>query len=144
MIRQATKYDKKIINNLMLQYKNESQIDYFKNLGESEYWNELLAGIFAGRGIIFLAEDYGILLAIIFPCIWSDKIMFLHELAWYVTPQKRGSSAGYKLIKAYLNYGNKLKKENKIQAFTISKMPSSPNINYGRFGFKKIDENWIQ
>lgn len=144
MIFKASKYDKAIINDLMLQYKHEAKIDQFKDVGESQYWHQLLDQIIAGRGVIFLAENYGILIAMILPSIWSDKIMIMHEMAWYVTPERRGSSAGYRLMKAYLDYGNDLKQNGRIKGFTMSKMPSSPDLNYDRFGFKKLDENWIQ
>lgn len=144
MIFKASKYDKAIINDLMLKYKNEAKIDQFKDVGESQYWHQLLDQIIAGRGVIFLAENYGILIAMILPSIWSDKIMLMHEMAWYVTPERRGSSAGYRLMKAYLDYGNDLKQNGRIKGFTMSKMPSSPDLNYDRFGFKKLDENWIQ
>lgn len=128
----------------MTQYRNECQIEHLKNIGESLYWDRLLDEIIAGRGVVFLAKDYGILIAMIIPSIWSDKVIIMHELAWYVTPENRGTSAGYRLMKAYMHYGNDLKQLNRISAFTISKMPSSPNLNYDRFGFKKLDENWIQ
>ena len=144
MIFKASKYDKAIINDLMLQYKHEAKIDQFKDVGESQYWHQLLDQIIAGRGVIFLAENHGILIAMILPSIWSDKIMIMHEMAWYVTPERRGSSAGYRLMKAYLDYGNDLKQNGRIKGFTMSKMPSSPDLNYDRFGFKKLDENWIQ
>jgi hypothetical protein len=144
LIFKASKYDKAIINDLMLKYKNEAKIDQFKDVGESQYWHQLLDQIIAGRGVIFLAENYGILIAMILPSIWSDKIMLMHEMAWYVTPERRGSSAGYRLMKAYLDYGNDLKQNGRIKGFTMSKMPSSPDLNYDRFGFKKLDENWIQ
>jgi hypothetical protein len=28
--------------------------------------------------------------------------------------------------------------------FAIAKMVTSPDIKYGKFGFNKLDENWIQ
>ena len=28
--------------------------------------------------------------------------------------------------------------------FAIAKMVTSPDIKYEKFGFKKLDENWIQ
>jgi len=48
------------------------------------------------------------------------------------------------LVKAYINYGNEVKKNGRIILFTLSKLSSSPNLKYDKFGFKKIDENWIQ
>jgi hypothetical protein len=109
-----------------------------------EYANKLLDEILAGRGAIFLSDDYGILMSMILPCIWSDKIFALHELAWYVKPEKRGGMAGYKLIKEYNEYGELLKTTGRIKYYTMSRLVTSPDMDYSRFGYRKQDEIWIQ
>jgi GNAT superfamily N-acetyltransferase len=65
-------------------------------------------------------------------------------LAWYVKPEYRNTTIGYRLLKAYVEYGKQLKAQNRIKMFTITKMVTSPDIKYGKFGFTKLDENWVQ
>ena len=144
MIRTATKYDKKEIIEMMKLFREEADLPEFKDADNEPYWNQLLDSILAGGGIIFLEEGKGLLIAIISPTIWCNKTYSMHELAWYVKPEHRNTTIGYRLFVSYLNYGKKLKEEKRIKFFTISKMDTSPDLKYEKFGFRIKDENWIQ
>ena len=100
--------------------------------------------IIAGRGVIFIEDNVGFIIGLISPIIWCDKTLALYELAWYVKPEYRHKTVGYKLLKAYINKAQELKNQGRIKLFTMTKMTTSPNINYERFGFTKIEENWMQ
>lgn len=144
MIRQATKYDKTQVIEMMQLFRAESKIEQYKDLDNVEYWNRLLDNIFAGQGIIYIEDNVGLIMGLIIPTIWCDKTLVLHELAWYVKPEHRNTTVGYRLLKAYVEYGKQLKAQDRIKLFTITKMVTSPDIKYGKFGFTKLDENWIQ
>lgn len=144
MIRQATKYDKKQIIEMMKLFRAESHIEQYRDLDNVDYWNRLLDNILAGQGIIYIEDNVGLIMGLIVPTIWCDKTLSLHELAWYVKPEFRNTTIGYRLLKAYVDYGKQLKESGRIKMFTITKMVTSPDIKYGRFGFSKLDENWIQ
>ena len=83
-------------------------------------------------------------MGIISPLVWCNKTFALYELAWWVKPKYRNGTTGYKLLKAYIEHAKKLKQENRIKLFTLSKLPNTPNMDYAKLGFKKIDENWMQ
>jgi hypothetical protein len=144
MIRQATKHDKKQIIELMKLFRAESNIKQYQGLDNEPYWNRLLDTILAGAGVVFIEDKVGLIMALITPTIWCDKTFYMQELAWYVTPQKRNTSVGYRLLKKYIEYGNELKTQGRISMFAIAKMVTSPNIKYDKFGFTKLDENWMQ
>jgi hypothetical protein len=144
MIRTATKYDKTQIIEMMQLFRAESHIEQYKDLDNVEYWNQLLDNIFAGQGIIYIEDNVGLIMGLIVPTIWCNKTLVLHELAWYVKPEYRNTTTGYRLLKAYVEYGKQLKAQDRIKMFTITKMVTSPDIKYDRFGFTKIDENWVQ
>jgi hypothetical protein len=144
MIRQATRQDKEQIIKLMKLFRAESNIKQYQGLDNEPYWNKMLDTILAGAGVIFIEDGVGLIMAIITPTIWCDKTLYMQELAWYVIPEKRNTSIGYRLLKKYVEYGNKLKEEGRIAMFAIAKMVTSPDIKYGKFGFTKLDENWIQ
>jgi N-acetylglutamate synthase-like GNAT family acetyltransferase len=144
MIRQATKYDKKQIIELMKLFRSEAGIKQYHNLDNEPYWNRLLDTILAGAGVIFIEDGVGLIMAIITPTIWCDKTFQMQELAWYVKPEQRNTSIGYRLLKKYVEYGKELKEQGRISLFAIAKMVTSPDIKYGKFGFTKLDENWIQ
>lgn len=144
MIRQATKYDKKQIIDMLYEFANESKVSYCHNYSNWDYINKLIDSILAGKGIIYIEDGVGLIMGIIVPTIWCDKTFALHELAWWVKPEKRGSTTGYRLLKTYVDYAKELKQKGRIQMFTITKMVTSPDIKYDKFGFSKIDENWVQ
>lgn len=144
MIRQATKYDKEQIIEMMKLFREESNIEQYKHLDNLVYWNKLLDSILAGRGIIFLEEGKGLIMALITHTAWCDKTYQMYELAWYVKPEYRNTSIGYRLLKSYIDYGKQLKEQGRIKLFTIAKMITSPDIKYNKFGFAKVDETWVQ
>ena len=144
MIRQATRQDKPQIIEMMKLFRAEADIVQYRNLDNEPYWNRLLDTIFAGAGIVFIEDNVGLIMALITPTVWCDKTLYMQELAWYVVPEKRNTSVGYRLLKKYVDYGNQLKQEGRIAMFAIAKMVTSPDVKYGKFGFSKLDENWIQ
>jgi len=143
MIRQATKYDKNQIIQMMLEFKEESKIQAYTDINNLLYWNKLLDSILAGQGVIFIEDNVGLIMGIITPSVWCDKTLCLHELAWYVKPLYRYKTVGYKLFKKYIEHARELKNLRRIKMFTMAKLHNSPNIDYSRFGFTKTDENWI-
>ena len=144
MIRQATKYDKTEIIEMMQLFRAEADIEQYRHLDNVVYWNKLLDSILAGQGIVFLEEGKGLIMALITHTAWCDRTFQMYELAWYVNPEYRNTTVGYRLLKEYIDYGKQLKQQGRIKLFSIAKMASSPNIKYDKFGFNKLDETWIQ
>jgi GNAT superfamily N-acetyltransferase len=144
MIRQATKYDKTEIIKMMQLFRAEADIEQYRHLDNVVYWNKLLDSILAGQGVIFLEEGKGLIMALINHTAWCDRTFQMYELAWYVKPEYRNTTIGYRLLKEYIDYGKQLKEQGRIKLFSIAKMVSSPNIKYDKFGFNKLDETWIQ
>jgi len=144
MIRRATLHDKADVIALMKDFRSESPIAHVYGEDDEAYWVQLLSNIFAGQGAIFYAEGKGLLMSMILPSVWSPKVLALHEMAWYVRPDFRNGTIGYRLFKEYVEFGKALKDQGRIKYFTVSKMISSPALKYDKYGFRKIDENWIQ
>lgn len=144
MIRKATKYDKSEIIEMMKAFREESNIEQYKHLDNLTYWNKLLDTILAGQGVIFIDDGKGLIMALITHTAWCDRTFQMYELAWYVKPEFRNTTVGYRLLKEYIDYGKQLKEQGRIKLFTIAKMVTSPDIKYDKFGFKKLDETWIQ
>jgi len=55
MIRQATKYDKNQIIEMMKLFREESNIEQYKHLDNLVYWNKLLDSILANFRISFVS-----------------------------------------------------------------------------------------
>lgn len=143
-MRQATRYDKPAIKDLLRSFRDESGFTELADIDDSPYLDATLDAILAGQGVVFIEEGKGLLAALITPSVWNDKTLIMHELAWYVKPEHRKSLIGYRLFKAYILFGNGLKDQGRIKYFTMSKLDTSPLLKYEKHGFRKKDENWIQ
>jgi N-acetylglutamate synthase-like GNAT family acetyltransferase len=144
VIRQATKYDKIQLQEMIRMFRDESPIQQYKDIDNPEYFDSLVDSIIAGRGVIFIEDNVGFIMGLISPVIWCDKTLAMYELAWYVKPEYRMGIVGVRLLKSYLDYAKQLKEEGRIKLFTITKMVTSPDFDYSKLGFKKIEENWMQ
>lgn len=143
MIRQANKFDKPDIIEMLRLFRDESPFDDYRPLENVEYINALIDKILIGQGVIFIKPNVGIIIGLITPSIWSDKIYCLQELAWFVKKEHRQSTAGYRLLAAYISKAKELKNQGRISFYTMSKMITSPDFNYSKYGFTKIEECWI-
>ena len=144
MIRQATKYDKIQLQEMIRMFRDESPIQQYKDIDNPEYFDSLVDSIIAGRGVIFIEDNVGFIMGLIGPVIWCNKTLAMYELAWYVKPEYRMGIVGVRLLKEYINYAKQLKEEGRIKLFTVTKMVTSPDFDYSKLGFKKIEENWMQ
>jgi len=144
VIRQATKYDKIQLQEMMRTFRDESPIQQYRDIDNPEYFDSLVDSIIAGRGVIFIEDNVGFIMGLISPVIWCEKTLAMYELAWYVKPEYRHKTTGYKLLKSYIDYSKQLKEQGRIKLFTITKMISSPDFDYSKLGFQKIEENWMQ
>jgi N-acetylglutamate synthase-like GNAT family acetyltransferase len=146
MIRQASKFDSDLIIDMLRDYRSATPWDRLAQCDNERYIKTLLAHIFAGMGVVFIAEResqaIGMLIAIKSPNIWDPELMVMNELCYWVNPEWRGGTAGYRLLAAYIEHGDRLKEQGVIEAYTVSKMTNSPDLDYSRFGFEKLEETW--
>lgn len=74
-----------------------------RDLYDRAAWEERLPVLV--DGVAFIArcdgERVGMIAGIIVPHIWAPGIRMLTEAFWWVRPEWRGSSAGYRLLKAF-------------------------------------------
>ena len=145
-IRQASPYDMPHLLDMLRQYQNHTPLAFLKDVNDAGYITQMLVEIMAGKGVIFVAEKNedicGMLIAGIAPSIWSPKHLLMREFAYWVNENARFSTAGARLLLAYMEYGEKLKDKGRIDFFTISKMANSPDLKFDRYGFEKIEEFW--
>lgn len=145
-IRRADRWDINTICDMLRNYRTATPWKRLSEANDQEWITRLLTSILAGAGVIFLAEKddntVGMIIGIKNTNIWDPKLFVMNELAFWVEPEHRGSTAGYKLIKTYIDHCKELKNKNIIEGFTLSKMINSPDLDYGRFGFEKLEEMW--
>jgi GNAT superfamily N-acetyltransferase len=147
MIRSATRWDEDEVVLMLERYKRESPLVFHKT-SSTEHARKILQHIWAGAGLCYVSYDeagiHGMIIGIKNPNIWNPDIYAMHEMAFWVNPERRGTRAGYKLLKAYIEECKAMKEQGLIEYYTISKMINSPDLDYGRFGFNKLEEMWSQ
>lgn len=147
MIRHATRFDIPVILDMLRQYRENTPLEFLKDADDAEYVTQMLHELIAGKGVILLAEQngkaIGMMIAAVMPSIWSPKHFVLTEFAYWVDPEYRGGTAGYRLLRAYLDEAITLKEAGRICNAFISKMVNSPDLKFSRFGFSKLEEFWV-
>lgn len=147
-IRQANKFDTPRIIEMLKNYREVTPISSFKECNNEEHMIAILSHIYAGKGIALIAESdnkiVGMMLSVIDQSLWDPKICVLKELAYWVELESRGSTAGYRLLLEYNRVARSLLVTGRINHWTISKMSNSPDLDYSRFGFTRVEETWSQ
>ncbi len=144
MIRKSNKFDKADWTEMLRMFKLESDVEFLRALENPDWWSQLFDTINSGLGIIFIEPGKGLIMGMIVPSLWCNKTFGLHELAWYVKPEYRKSTVGYRLFNEFVKYGNQLKDDGRVTYLVLGKLHNSPSLNYGKYGFKKMEETWIK
>lgn len=146
IVRNANKFDLPYVITMLKHFREQTPIDIMRNCDNEKYVNSLYAAILAGRGIALIAENeqpIGLIMGIIDQNIWDPDILVLKELVYWVEPEWRNTTAGYRLLAQYNKLAKELYDQDRIKMYTVVKMTNSPDIDYGKFGYRKIEETWV-
>jgi GNAT superfamily N-acetyltransferase len=146
MIRPANKFDLPHIITMLRHFRDASPVEKIKECNNEVYISQLFHSILVGRGIAFVAEHdqpFGMIIGYIDQNVWDPEIKVLKELVYWVEPEHRNTTAGYRLLKAYNDKAKELVNENRIQLYTMTKMVNSPDLDFSRFGYTKTEEVWV-
>jgi len=148
MIRQANKFDLEAIVRMLKNYRDKAPTQFLKDANNREHIDKLLGNILAGAGFILLAEKddetVGMVIAAQHPNIWNPDVTQVSEIAFWLDEPHRGGKLAHRLLHGYIQQCEEWKQEKRIQFFSISKMVSSPDLSYDKFGFEKLEETWIK
>jgi hypothetical protein len=145
-IRQANKFDLPNVLDMLRNFRSNTPIEMMRECNNEEYISKLFHHIILGGGVALIAEDKntaGMIIGVKDQNIWDPNLKVLRELVYWVEPQYRGSTAGYKLLLQYNKLAQELVNENKINMYTMTKMINSPDLDFTKFGYKKTEEVWV-
>ena len=145
-IRDASPFDIPDLLDMLRNYRSHTPLAFLVEADDAEYVTRLLTELMAGKGLVLVAENdavVGMLIAMISPSAWSPKHLLMTEMAYWVEPESRGGTAGYRLLAEYKQRGETMKADKRICNFLISKMTNSPNLQFQKFGFEKLEEFWV-
>jgi N-acetylglutamate synthase-like GNAT family acetyltransferase len=144
MIRQANKFDIPQLAEMLRHYRDSGAIKGL-TVENEETGMKILTAIIVGLGVAFVSEKddklTGMLLAIKNPFMWDHSKLIMSEIAYWVEPEHRGSTAGYRLLANYVEHCEELKDNGKIVNYTMSQL-AGQEFDYSRFGLKPIETTW--
>lgn len=85
----------------------------------------------------------GMLIARVMEDTWLPHIKTLKEMAWWVEPEHRGTTTGYRLLKEYVNTGKRLRDADVIQNFTLTLLKDSPAFDLAKRGWCEVETNYV-
>jgi GNAT superfamily N-acetyltransferase len=144
MIRHANKFDIPKVIDMLWNYHDSGTIKGLDVANEQSALR-ILTMIVAGGGIALVSEKdnklTGMLLAICVPYLWDNTKLVMNEVAYWVEPEHRNGTAGYRLLKKYIELCDDMKDEGRIQFYTMSQMEGQ-HLNYEKFGFRPVEHTW--
>ena len=145
-IRKANKFDLPAVIAMLRNFRNNTPIELMRQCDNEDYINRLFHHIILGGGIALIAEDknhVGMIIGVKDQNIWDPDMKVLRELVYWVEPEYRGTTAGYKLLLQYNKLAKELMDKQKIKMYTMTKMVNSPDLDFSKFGYKKTEEVWV-
>lgn len=147
MIRHADLKDFNRVMELMINFANSAPIDSYH---EPEYNHRGVQHFLANvksTGCILVGENngeiQGMLIAQIMCDPWLPHIRVMKELAWWVEPEYRNTSMGYRLLMEYVKFGKGLQDKGIIDNFVLTNMTTSPDFDLAKRGWRPIETNYV-
>ena len=147
MIRNATKLDIPRLVEMMRHYADESPTQAQNNLEQNNatYVQDLFFSLIVGKGFILVDENLnGFIAAIKIKNIWRPTVYELHELAWWVEPEKRNTTLGGRLWTKFNLIANKMLENKEIHLIYCTKMATSPVLNYEKRGYQYLETRYYK
>ena len=147
MIRRATIQDYDAIMAMMINFANSSPYAPLKNPQYHDMYVRKLLDHIQKNGIILLGikndEPVGMLIAVIQQDSWLPHVKTMKEIAWWVEPEHRMTTLGYRLLKEYIKCGEKLVESDIIEGFTLTNMMQSPDFDLEKRGWRPVETNYV-
>ena len=146
-VRLATIKDYEDIKRLMIDFANNNPVKDLHSPKHNDMHVNRLLDHLTKEGVTLVCEEQGrvigMLIASIQGDIWLPQVKRMTEIAWWVESEYRGTTAGARLLHEYITIGKQFTKENIISSFTLTTLPSTPDLKLQERGWESIDQNWI-
>lgn len=146
-IRGATLADMPELLVLLKQFQTQAPIHSLRSGIPDDFRLQNITGELMRSGLVLVAvtgdQLVGMLMAARVQDLWIPEIQQLREVAWYVSPEWRGSSAGYRLLSEYRKIGATLVANGQISDTVLTTMVNSPELKLNRRGWQQIETNYV-
>lgn len=147
-VRKAERKDFYNVQRLFKDFANAAPVEYYHNPDYNvNHINKTFDYIRMG-GVFLVAEHkeqiVGFLMAAPVDDVWLADRKTMRELAWWVDPEYRATSAGGRLFLEYQNHCETLLQADCIVGYTMTMLEQSPNINLEKRGMNKIESIYMR
>lgn len=147
VVRDASPVDFPIILDMLRRGRETAPFKFLLEANDADHIVHQLTEFLAGRGLVLVSELNGqltgFILAALEPSFWTPKTMLMIEMAYWVEPEYRGGTSAHRLITEYCARGKAMQETGRIDHFVIGKTTKSPDLSFSKFGFKKLEEFWV-
>lgn len=147
MIRHADLKDFDRVMDLMINFANSAPVAAYHDPEYNYRGVQHFLAKVKSAGCILVAEAdgdiQGMLIAQILCDPWLPHIRTMKEMAWWVEPQYRNTTMGYRLLMEYVKTGKQLKEKGIIDNFVLTNMTISPDFDLEKRGWKPIETNYV-
>lgn len=148
MVRHARFEDYNSVMRMMVNFANSAPIEQLHNPEYNHRRIQHLLAKIQQAGCVLVAENKsgelcGMLIAMISEDLWLPHIKTLKEVAWWVEPEHRNSTMGYRLLRQYVDFANSLAENKEITNFTLTNMTISPAFDLAKRGWREIETNYV-
>jgi hypothetical protein len=147
-IRNATFTDYHEVTRMLVEFGNATPTTVHSNADhDPDHVNRTLLNI-QKSGYVLVADSghelAGMLIAQIVPDVWMPHRQTLQEMAWWVKPEYRDTTAGARLFREYCKRAKMLIVNKKIQGYTMTMLANSPAIDLVGRGWTPVETNYIK
>jgi hypothetical protein len=147
VVREVTKQDYFMLMNIADSFRKEFYQSYVSRDTGLQPFNQIMTMIYHGAGVGLIAvendQPVGAILSVMSPHIWDSTNYMLNEVMFYVMPDKRKGTAGGRLLKKYVEVGDKLIEADRISHYTMAQT-NRTNLNYEKYGFKLTEQIYVR
>lgn len=146
-IRSATISDMPDLIRLLREFQAQAPIVSLSSAEPDLFRLQNVLGNLMTSGVVLVAQSdtqvVGMLLAARIQDVWIPEIHQLREVAWYVSPEWRGSSAGHRLLASYKRIGEHWISTGVVSDVVLTTMVNSPELKLDQRGWAPIETNYI-
>jgi N-acetylglutamate synthase-like GNAT family acetyltransferase len=147
MVRHADLKDFDRVMELMVNFANSAPVSAYHDPEYNHRGVQHFLAKVKSAGCVLVAESageiQGMLIAQIMSDSWLPHVRVMKELAWWVEPEFRNTTMGYRLLMEYVKFGKQLQQKDIIDNFVLTNMTISPDFDLEKRGWKPIETNYV-
>ena len=145
IIRTPTFADYDRIMELLIEMANYNELKELQNPAYNDKYIRNVLTQCLRAGVIYVGEVEeqieGVIIGAQMPNVWLNQVVWLREIAFWVSEKYRYTALGVRLLKNYKDKALEMKEQGIIDNFVITSLEKLP-VDYAKHGFKRVETNW--